>query len=506
MPRSRRWRAGWALVAVAAVLVLALAQPEETPRPPASGGTPFHWDRDGLFRELEREFLAAAGASLSEARGEARAREAQGRALLVRLAATPGEAAQEDLLHLEEVQFRLGALAAAHRELLPPLAGFTAEARLAALEAVRCTGRSGVPSRDALYRVVAGGRAALDEALAQHGPGALPPLLPLALVPSASPATLVHGVRVHSGDLVLSRGGAPTSALIARGSDYPGNFSHAALVHVEPATGEALAVEALIERGAIVSSLEAYLGDPKLRILLLRLRPDHPALAGRPDLPHRAASAMLERVRSGHLPYDFPMDWEDPSALFCSEVLYHAYRPFGVELWPRRSRISAPGLAAWLAGMGVRHFTTLVPSDLEYDPALVPVAEWRNPEGLARDRFDGALLDALLEAAEGGARLGYPWWELPAARLAKGWSVLAGTLGAEPPIPAGMSAGAALRVRALTRRVHPRVLEALEARAAGFRKGRGFEPPYWELVALAREALREAAPGLQPALRIRATR
>lgn len=121
---------------------------------------------------------------------------------------------------------------------------------------------------------------------------------------------------------------------------------------------------------------------------------------------------MLARISAGPIPYDFAMDCASPQALFCSEVPYHAYRDQGLELWPWKSRISSPGLAAWLGGLGVRHFTTLVPSDLEYDPGLAPVAEWRSPEGLAQDRADGALLDALLEAAEEGARLGWPWWAL----------------------------------------------------------------------------------------------
>jgi hypothetical protein len=124
------------------------------------------------------------------------------------------------------------------------------------------------------------------------------------------------------------------------------------------------------------------------------------------------------------------------------------------------------------------------------------------PGGLAQDRVDGAILDALLEAVEGRARLGYAWWELPLARLAKGWSVFAAALGVEPLIPPGTPAGAALRVRALTQRVHPRVREGLEARARGFREHRGFEPPYWELVALAREAIAQAARDLHPALRV----
>lgn len=118
------------------------------------------------------------------------------------------------------------------------------------------------------------------------------------------------------------------------------------------------------------------------------------------------------------------------------------------------------------AALGVRHYTALVPSDLEYDPSLTPVAEWRNPRGVAQDRVDGAILDALLEAVEGRARLGYAWWELPLARLAKGWSVFAAALGADPLILPGMWAGAALRGRAFTQRVHPRVREGWEAREA----------------------------------------
>jgi len=494
-----RWRR-WTLLGVAMGLTAGLFWPETEHRPDPAGGIPFAWDRDGVFRELERDFLAAAQASPEDAVERARRWEAAGREALAAVGAEGEAAPLGALAQLEEAQFRLGALAGAHRELLPALAGFVRDARLQVGEAAQRWPPEDADLRGALHRVVVGGRAALEETLAQHPAGALPPLNLFEPVPSASPGALVRGVPVHSGDVVLSRGGAPTSALIARGNDYPGNFSHAALVHVAE-DGTASVIESLIEKGAVVSTLEEYLGDPKLRILLLRLRPDHPALAASPDLPHRAASALLARVRSAHVPYDFPMDWHDPGALFCSEVPYRAYRAVGVELWPRPSTISAPGLAAWLAGLGVRHFATLVPSDLELDPSLVPAAEWRNPAGLRQDRLDNAVLDALLEAAEEGARLGYRWWELPAARAAKAWSVGAAALGAHPPVPEGMSAGAALRVRALVGRVHPRVQEALLARAEGFRRERGFEPPYWELVALAREAVREVGPGLSPYLR-----
>jgi hypothetical protein len=54
-------------------------------------------------------------------------------------------------------------------------------------------------------------------------------------------------------------------------------------------------------------------------------------------------------------------------------------------LWMGISHISSPGLRKWLSAFGVTHFETQEPSDLEYDPQLVVVAEWRDPETLRKD-------------------------------------------------------------------------------------------------------------------------
>src|SRR6266571_3850037 len=115
----------------------------------------------------------------------------------------------------------------------------------------------------------------------------------------------------------------PIEALIARGNDYPGNFSHIALVHVDSVSHVASAIEAHIERGVAVSTADEYMGDKKLRIMVLRLRA---------ELPHRAAALALERARSGRIGYDFEMDYTDASRLFCSEVASSVYRELGVTL------------------------------------------------------------------------------------------------------------------------------------------------------------------------------
>ena len=91
------------------------------------------------------------------------------------------------------------------------------------------------------------------------------------------------------------------------------------------------------------------------------------------------------------------------------------------------------GLRRWLASFGVRHFETQEPSDLEYDPQLVVVAEWRDAGALMQDHIDNAAIAAMLEGAEAGDALSYPWYQLPVARLAKAYSWLLG--GRRPDSP-----------------------------------------------------------------------
>jgi hypothetical protein len=151
------------------------------------------------------------------------------------------------------------------------------------------------------------------------------------------------------------------------------------------------------------------------------------------------------------------------------------------------STISRPGLRRWLASFGVRHFETQEPSDLEYDPQLVVVAEWRDAASLFQDHVDNAVTDAMLEGADRGDALSYPWYALAPMRLAKAYSWLVERFGRIGPVPEGMSAKAALRNRAFSAR-HRRIATRVREQAASVQAERGYPPPYWTLVELAREA------------------
>ncbi len=472
--------------ATVCLALAALFVPEPTPSPAgAPTPRPFVWGQDGVWARLERDYDAA----------RARGCDAEGPAIDRALSALDGQldaleagpvAHDAPLLRaIEEALFDAAARFGACPARVPELAERVRRLRRAAKDQSRAwaleTDRAG---RDALYRLLYGSRAALEELLLQMEDP--PGLLRGTDEPSETPSVELHGVVLHSGDVLASRGGAPTSAFIARGNDYPGNFSHIALLHVSE-DGVPHVIESHIESGVGVFDAERYLADTKLRIMVLRVRRDHPALADDPMLPHRAAAHALEAARRAHVAYDFAMDWASPDELFCSEVAYAAYAARGVRLWTGLSSMSSPGLTRWLAAVGVRHFETVAPSDLEYDPQVRVVAEWRDPETLFDDHVDNAVLDVMLEGAERGEPLDYDAARLPLARLAKAWSLVLEAFGEIGPIPEGMSATTGLRIQWLQAR-HAAIRDGIRARVAAYRAEHGRRPPYWALVAMGREA------------------
>jgi hypothetical protein len=496
MANHSRWRR----IAVRGLLILAaiyclLLIPEASPPPPKGAGQqPFIWNRHVFWSALETRFLEARRLPVTER--AARFDEALGRVqrVLDSINGTnlPPDAAEFDLL--ETTFFELAPVAAAHSERLDDFTGAAERLRQNIKQQSEHWPPDAALTRERIYRLLYGARAAVEEVLLQspHVTNALQ-VNPTIGHP-ATPGAEVRGVMVHSGDILVSRGGAATSALIARGNDFPGNFSHIALVHVDEQTKKISVIEAHIESGVGVRPIEAYLAETKLRIMLLRLRSDLPALAADPMLPHKAASLALSDALARHIPYDFAMDQADPLKQFCSEVASAAYQTQGVKLWSGLSHLSSPGVTTWLAALGVRNFETQEPSDLEYDPQLRVVAEWRDPETLFKDHVDNAVIDALLEGAERGERLGHNHGMLPPVRLMKAWSMVLNRFGKVGPIPEGMSATTALRVDWLKEN-HAAIAARVRESAEKFKTERGYVPPYWELLRMAREARGDSRDG-----------
>lgn len=447
----------------------------------------FVWNQDAYWNGLEGKYRELRQKGCKGIAADVRTRMGDLRRLLARIDAGQFDPDANEFRDLESRMFEIGPLIGACKTGLAEFLLFVADMRSVVKRQSENWDMRNDAARITLYRLLYGSRCAVEELIMQAPAGEIPALMEGTDEPSATPAAEVRNVKLHSGDILVSRGGAPTSALIARGSDFPGNFSHIAFVYIEPASQEVRIIEAHIEIGVVVSTVEQYLEDKKLRVMLLRPRADLPQIVADPMLPHRAAEYAYRKATGGHVPYDFSMDYKDHSKLFCSEVVSMAYEHYGVHLWAGISHMSSPGLRRWLAEFGVRHFETQEPSDLEYDPQLRVVAEWRDPATLKKDRMDNAVTDVMLEGAEKGEDIGYRWYLLPLSRLVKLYSMGLNLAGRAGPIPEGMPATTALITEEYMNRQEA-IAKGLSIKAERFKSERGYEAPYWELLKMAREA------------------
>lgn len=487
--KSKRWPqiAGIIFLAVVILYLMLLVPDSQYSTPEGGGKKPFEWKQDARWLELESQFKLARSSGCENLNPRILADLGRGQILCDSIDRDSLSPDAPIFLDIENVTFELAPMVGACPEHFTAYESLATKLRQVVKRQSRHWDMNSIEARQRVYRLLYGSREALEEILLQMPGDSVSPLRMGFDEPSATPSAKVLGVTIHSGDILVSRGGAPTSALIARGNDYPGNFSHIALVYVDDKTNLASIIEAHIERGVVISSLEEYLRDKKLRVMVLRLRSDLPELKADPLLPHKAASYAMQTARSRHIPYDFEMNSRNHISEFCSEVASAPYEYFGIHLWMGRSTISSPGLVSWLAVFGVKNFETQEPSDLEYDPQLQVVAEWRDPETLYKDHVDNVVIDAMLEGADKGDRLGYQWYMLPLARILKAYSATLNWFGHIGPIPEGMSATAALRNKQFSQH-HEQIKERTLSLAEKFKQENGYSPPYWELFKLARQA------------------
>jgi hypothetical protein len=198
-----------------------------------------------------------------------------------------------------------------------------------------------------------------------------------------------------SGDILMSRGTAFTSAAIARIGDIDAQFSHLAILYIDENTGKKYTVEAHIEIGVKTFTLDEYLKDGKARAVLYR----YPDAA----LAHRAAKLMFEEANRAsatgeNINYDFGMVMDEPSELFCSEVVQRAFqlaakemgREFRLPLFPTSMN---PRNRDFLTLLGIKVNSTFAPADMEIDPRVEIIAEWRDYDRVRMlHRHDAALV------------------------------------------------------------------------------------------------------------------
>jgi hypothetical protein len=208
---------------------------------------------------------------------------------------------------------------------------------------------------------------------------------------------------LKSGDVILSRGNAYTSAAIARiaVSDY--QFSHLSFVYKNPTTGELSTSEAHIEIGSVAAPFFAHLDEKNVRTVVFRYKDQ--------DVAHRASEAIYNRVKKANeagknIEYDFSMNYKDPSRLYCSEIVSAGFKLAlpDSEFFPKFKSNFSMGMIPFLNSVGVpvtkenvTQTDVFAPGDIQFDPNFELVAEWRNPKKLEESRYKDFILTKIFE-------------------------------------------------------------------------------------------------------------
>lgn len=471
-------------LAVPGIIYLLLLIPDRTRKVtvPDIRKDPFEWNRDAQWLAMENLFREARQMDERKLDSTIRSHKEIAEHILPGLQNT--SYLDSGWMKAADNFFILSSLVAVREPEVPWLMDYYNRVRIRVKQESQHWDIANVSARNTVYSLLYGLRAAVEEVMLQGDPKNIPAAMLVTDEKSATPAATIFGIEVHSGDLLVSRGGAEVSALISRGNNYPGNFSHIALIYVDEKNKEPFLIEAHIEKGVAIASVAEYEKDKKLRFMVMRPRTDLPLIKQDPMLPQKAAADMYREAAKRHIPYDFKMNFRDTTEMFCSEVASCAYRGRGIPVWKYPSVISSPGVVNWLHDFGVENFVTQMPSDLEYDPQLAVVAEWRDPETLYKDHLDNATMDALLEKANKGEKIGYNQWQLPLVRILKGWCMIKNLFGKVGMIPEGMSATQALKNESFVA-MHEAVKNKTTEMADTFVKENGYRPPYWQLVKFA---------------------
>ncbi len=204
---------------------------------------------------------------------------------------------------------------------------------------------------------------------------------------------------LKSGDVLLTRGNAYTSAAIASLGEFDTQFSHMSLVYVDP-QGKIWTVEAHIEVGSFVRPLEDHIKDNNFRTMIFRY--DDPVLAA------KAAEFAFQKVKAasdskrGNIFYDFGFDNEDHQQLFCSEVVTWAFKEMSkgavkLPMWQSRLLLRKE---SFVRDIGITASESFVPADIEVEPRFTIIAEWRDANRINDSHEKDAVLQAMFKWAE----------------------------------------------------------------------------------------------------------
>ncbi len=203
-------------------------------------------------------------------------------------------------------------------------------------------------------------------------------------------------IAFQSGDVLVMRGMHHNSAAIAMVGDVDSQFSHAALIYIDP-TGKHWVVESLIATGAHIIPLEQSLSSGAARMMVFRHR-DAALAAESAKFIHDHVAASLDG-RQRRILYDFSMRLDGGSRLFCSKLIRQAYKAAsnGNVKLPAYRTVLGMKNRDFFKRIGVKTRHTFAPGDMELEPEFDLIAEWRDYRATSKLRLQDVTMAKFFE-------------------------------------------------------------------------------------------------------------
>jgi|GEM_PF-1471740 len=220
----------------------------------------------------------------------------------------------------------------------------------------------------------------------------------------------------EDGDILLSMGTSWISSMITQSTFPQKKYSHAYMVRVDSQGFRTM--EAIIEKGVISNDFDYFSNEELNGVLVLRWKNK----SARPAVARRAA-IIAEKWVTDKVGYDIEMNVQDPSKLFCSELVLRAYaEASGLEineLTPKFAQIRSSKVFELLKLVGVGKREMPSPGDLMASTHLEIVGSWRPQKRLLQLWNMIFMADVFIE------RLELNYEVKPALGRLAGWMMVA---------------------------------------------------------------------------------
>lgn len=216
----------------------------------------------------------------------------------------------------------------------------------------------------------------------------------------------LNGIKLCQGDILASKGSSGSSSFIARIADFPGNFSHSTIPLINE-KNEILLMEADIDDGVkLRMPAKDYVDSRKVKLFVYRSK--NPQTVKSANLATqrmyqkmKAKTGKADILKVASFDYDFTMNADDASKMFCSEIAYQTYaynsvtaqdNPYPKKYW---SKVTDSVRRDFLAKFLNSALTFPAPSDIEFNPNFEIVAMQFDTSKFSSDRIMVGLIDTL---------------------------------------------------------------------------------------------------------------